>query len=91
MLFPILGSLTVLMMLIGADSQCWGGGPFRGGLSVQRLRCEYQNDPLGIDVTKPRLNWIVQSDERGQAANGLSGARGILAGTVGQGSGRFVG
>ena len=30
------------------------------------LRCEYLTDPLGIDVAKPRLSWIVKSDQRGQ-------------------------
>jgi alpha-L-rhamnosidase len=33
---------------------------------VDRLRCEYLENPLGIDVTKPRLNWLMRSDERGQ-------------------------
>jgi alpha-L-rhamnosidase len=35
------------------------------GLTVDRLRCEYLADPLGIDVREPRLGWIVASDERG--------------------------
>ena len=30
------------------------------------LRCEYRVNPLGIDVTQPRLSWIVTSAERGQ-------------------------
>lgn len=34
--------------------------------TANRLRCEYQNDPLGIDVLKPRLSWIVKSDQRGE-------------------------
>ena len=38
----------------------------RGQVSVDRLRCEYRKDPLGIDATKPRLSWILLSDERGQ-------------------------
>ena len=25
----------------------------------RRLRCEYLRDPLGIDVTRPRLSWCV--------------------------------
>jgi len=29
-------------------------------------RCEYRTNPLGIDVVKPRLNWILESDVRGQ-------------------------
>lgn len=35
-------------------------------LKVERLRCEYQTDPLGIDVRTPRLSWILCSGERGQ-------------------------
>jgi alpha-L-rhamnosidase len=31
-----------------------------------RLRCEYLINPLGIDVIKPRLSWILESQERGQ-------------------------
>jgi len=37
---------------------------FMGGISsaevaVQNLRCEYLADPLGIDVSWPRLIWII--------------------------------
>ena len=35
-------------------------------MTAARLRCEYLQDPLGIDVTQPRLNWILASDQRGQ-------------------------
>ena len=31
-----------------------------------KLRCEYLIDPLGIDEAKPRLSWIIRSDQRGQ-------------------------
>src|SRR6266576_4502662 len=30
-------------------------------LSVADLRTEYKEDPLGIDVTRPRLSWQLQS------------------------------
>ena len=30
-----------------------------------KLRCEYHNNPLGIDITQPRLSWLPQSDARG--------------------------
>jgi alpha-L-rhamnosidase len=33
--------------------------------SVAGLRCEYKTDPLGIDVTQPRLSWQLKSPERG--------------------------
>ena len=35
-------------------------------LQVNDLRCEYAINPLGIDVVKPRLSWLVESEERGQ-------------------------
>ncbi len=37
-----------------------------GELTPEFLRCEYRVDPLGIDVTEPRLSWIVTSDARNQ-------------------------
>jgi len=35
-------------------------------ISPSRLRCEYRQNPLGIDEAAPRLSWIVVSGERGQ-------------------------
>ncbi|MDP9172830.1 MAG: glycoside hydrolase family 78 protein [Planctomycetota bacterium] len=32
---------------------------------VTNLRCEYLNDPIGIDQTEPRLSWMIESDKRG--------------------------
>ena len=30
------------------------------------LRCEYRQDPMGIDTARPRLSWVVESGQRGQ-------------------------
>jgi alpha-L-rhamnosidase len=38
----------------------------RAEITPGRLRCEYRQDPVGIDEAVPRLSWIVASDERGQ-------------------------
>jgi len=35
-------------------------------ISVQRLRCEYRDQPLGIDHASPRLSWTLESSVRGQ-------------------------
>jgi len=35
------------------------------GLKITHLRCEYLKDPLGIDVVKPRLSWVIESSEQG--------------------------
>lgn len=34
-------------------------------MSVRDLKCEYRTNPLGIDVVKPRLSWVLESGERG--------------------------
>ena len=34
--------------------------------TVGELRCEYRSNPLGIDVARPRLSWIIDSNERGE-------------------------
>lgn len=36
------------------------------GLNPAALRTEYLVNPVGIDETRPRLTWVVESDERGQ-------------------------
>ena len=35
-------------------------------VSVDNLRCEYRVNPLGVDVVKPRFNWIMRSTGSGQ-------------------------
>jgi alpha-L-rhamnosidase len=41
-------------------------GASRSGVDVTDLRCEYLNNPLGIDELRPRLSWILQSARRAQ-------------------------
>jgi alpha-L-rhamnosidase len=36
-------------------------------LQPERLRCEYLQNPFGIDTARPRLMWVLTSDQRGQA------------------------
>lgn len=40
--------------------------PGLAGVSVTNLRCEYRENPLGIDARRPRLGWQLVSPERGQ-------------------------
>jgi alpha-L-rhamnosidase len=35
-------------------------------IQVTNLRCEYLQEPLGIDTAGPRLSWIIESRQRGQ-------------------------
>jgi alpha-L-rhamnosidase len=38
--------------------------------TVTDLRCEYQTNPLGLDVTRPRLSWRMVDDRRGARQTG---------------------
>lgn len=64
--------LLAVVTLLGTSSSVEAGlleglFSFGGGrLAPDDLRCEYLSEPLGIDVVKPRLSWIVQSSQRGQ-------------------------
>ncbi len=42
------------------------GSPAGAGVAVTGLRCEYRENPLGVDARSPRLSWQLQSKERGQ-------------------------
>jgi len=37
-----------------------------GNVTPTHLRCDYAANPLGIDVARPRLSWVLISDERAQ-------------------------
>ena len=54
-----------LMLLLIACSLAWGGQS--RGIFVDRPRCEYAENPLGVDSTVPRFSWILESPERGQS------------------------
>jgi alpha-L-rhamnosidase len=35
-------------------------------LSITNLRCEYLENPLGIDAAQPRLSWVLESEQRAE-------------------------
>src|SRR2546426_12651758 len=48
-------------------------------LIPDRLRCEYLTNPLGIDVTRPRLSWILQSAATGRRGEKQTAYRIVVA------------
>ena len=52
--------IPCLWVLMGALATSWAGAA-----TVVDLRCEYRQDPLGIDAARPRLSWVINSDRRG--------------------------
>jgi alpha-L-rhamnosidase len=62
--FPII--LAGMILILGGCDVITQSGFISGGVVVRDLRCEYRVNPLGIDIVKPRLSWIMESNQRGQ-------------------------
>ena len=67
--FAVLLSIVLITLPFGA-ALLFGGASEKTDFSVQGLRCEYLSNPLGIDVQKPRLSWLLNpaANVRGQSA-----------------------
>jgi len=48
-------------------------------VTVGQLRCEHLQDPLGIDVTRPRLSWVLSADSRSARGQSQSGYQVLVA------------
>jgi alpha-L-rhamnosidase len=59
-----LTTLTGFMVIAGATLASLPAA--RAAVTVEHLRCEYLDNPLGIDATEPRLSWNLASSERGE-------------------------
>jgi alpha-L-rhamnosidase len=46
----------------------------RDAVALENLRCEYRENPLGIDTLQPRLSWIITAND---AAGRSAPARGV--------------
>lgn len=68
----LLGSSIITSLFYTLPRRFWGGsvlnpvGPVADGMQVVSLKCEYRDDPLGIDVLRPRLFWQLRSMRRGE-------------------------
>jgi len=60
------------MLTIGAEfcrqrsCSCLAGQATNGAITIKELRCEYAQNPLGIDTKSPRFSWILESNRRSQ-------------------------
>lgn len=57
--------VLVGILLLGAAALVSSCGAAGGRLSVTNLRCEYLENPLGIDMPHPRFSWMINSSRRG--------------------------
>jgi alpha-L-rhamnosidase len=63
MALRVVVGVAVVFAVVWAAGPAWAGE--EGAMTVDRLRCEYRVNPLGIDANPPRLSWIVESGQRG--------------------------
>ena len=54
---------TVFSVLFCA---CTGRQPSGSKMTITELKCEYRINPLEVEATRPRLSWIIQSNQRDQ-------------------------
>ena len=54
-----LGLILCLALGLGLLPKAGAAEMAPNALTVERLRCEYLVNPLGLDVTQPRLDWIL--------------------------------
>ena len=62
------GMLTALSQVMQPDAG--SAAVASASVTPTRLRCEYRIDPLGVDSSHPRLDWILSANQ--PAARGLS-------------------
>jgi alpha-L-rhamnosidase len=55
--------ILILVMTIGLLSNTLSMA--EETVSANHLRCEYRDNPLGIDSLAPRLSWRIESEQRG--------------------------
>jgi alpha-L-rhamnosidase len=58
-------SLTLFGLLCLPGFGC-AGNVSGGKITPADLRCEWTQNPLGVDIAQPRLSWSIQSGTRGQ-------------------------
>jgi len=66
MKYLAVGVLSLALVLTGCACVSSVKSIAPSDVTVSDLRCEYGVNPLGIDVTAPRLSWIMHSPSRGQ-------------------------
>lgn len=60
-----LNILIILLFLVCLNISCSNITSVNSELTISDLKCEYLNNPLGLDVQQPRFSWKILSKQRG--------------------------
>ena len=74
-------------LLAGMAAVPAGGAVLTAGLAAARLRCEHRENPIGIDLSTPRLSWEVTSSARGVVQSAYQIVAGEDSAAVAKGEG----
>ena len=44
-----------------------GASPLQAAVTTAYPRCEHLTDPCGLDVARPRLSWVIESEQRAES------------------------
>jgi alpha-L-rhamnosidase len=69
----------VLNLRLGWTVACLMVAASASALVVSDLRCEYLENPLGIDVLQPRLSWMLAASKRSARDEGQTGYQVLVA------------
>lgn len=64
--YPWVKTLSAVFLFSTFACHTFGAEKMTGPFPPKNLRCEYLENPIGIDVEKPRLSWVLTHSERGE-------------------------
>src|SRR5690242_3664652 len=61
---PMSRCISILLIIVGVALGV--SGPAHAECYPARLKCEYMENPVGVDATRPRFSWEIDSHRRGE-------------------------
>jgi len=80
--FALSRAVLLFALLITGGRELSAQPADSGQLAAVHLRCEYLEDPLGIDVAEPRLSWVLQPASLQSRGLRQTGYRILVASTL---------
>ena len=65
--YPAINIVVAILLALAVSGAVSSVRAGEGPLAPVNLRCEYLNNPVGIDVRQPRFGWVLLHSERAQA------------------------
>src|SRR5215472_16909778 len=83
----VLTGLTVSSVILTGGSNLLRAATTPGPAAPGTLRCEYMEDPLGVDTAEPRFAWVLAHSDRGERQTAYQVLVSTTPDALGQGRG----